>query len=442
MHGFIQLINDYGYLFLFVSVYLEMLAFPLPNELLMSYVGYMVYQGKLDLSLAVFSGIAGCMFGVSTTYWIGKRLGTPFFYKYGHYVHLYPERLDKMSQMFNSYGKRLLLFTNFIPGVRHVIGYAAGISRIPYRAYAFYISIGSTLWVLAFVLLGTFLGPKYRLVTTAAKEYFSLIMIILVALLLIYSIISYQSAAIRHWTIVVYRSMFVNSQSRIRLKLLIFGAAIVLGTFLSLMFGLVDHFLDYGSLQFNQHGILLLNTFVSTQIRHILDNMALMGRPVAVLSVCGLVVLWILFRGEERKMEYQMFLFLLIGGLFFSTYLPYWVGQIARIHSRFSPDGGLILGFALYAFLVYLISRHTLHYSITILATLGGGIVILGTGLASLSLGLQLPSDLLIDWLFAGIWFSFIVLCLEFWRLVYLTERQFDQDAEWLAGQSLLKKIK
>ncbi|WKB37214.1 VTT domain-containing protein [Terrilactibacillus sp. S3-3] len=77
-----------------------------------------------------------------------------------------------MSRSFNLYGKRLLLFSLFIPGVRHITGYSAGITKVPFRSYTFFFSyIGAVIWVGTFVTLGKILGPKYKLIETAAKEY-------------------------------------------------------------------------------------------------------------------------------------------------------------------------------------------------------------------------------------------------------------------------------
>ncbi|MFT8317772.1 MAG: DedA family protein [Sporolactobacillus sp.] len=432
MQLFIHFINDYGYLFLFLSLFLEMLAFPLPNELLMSYAGYLVYQGRMNLWLASLFGISGCLLGVTVTYWVGRRLGTPFFYKYGHYVHLYPERLDKFSRTFNSFGKGLLLIANFIPGVRHLIGYAAGVSRVSFRTYALFAYTGSIIWVLTFISLGVFLGPKYQVVTDAAKEYFSVIIILLIIAVILYYFVKYHLDAIKHWVVIVYRSLFVNIQSRFRLKLLILGAALVFGLLISSMFSLIDKFFHNRSLIFNRNGEILLHSLVSPAFRHILQKVLLITHPWPIVLICILTYLWILLRGQQKKIEFQMFLFLIIGGLFFSTYLPRWlshlISSITRIQGNFSPDGGLIMTFILYAYLVYLVSRHTLRYWLTLFVNILGCSVLLIAGVASMYLQKQLPSDLLIDYCLAGIWFSFIVLCLEFWRLIYITDQFYHQS--------------
>ena len=53
---------------------------------------------------------------MTISYWIGYKLGVPFFHKHGHRIHLGPDRLEKMSNWFENYGNKLLLIAYFIPG--------------------------------------------------------------------------------------------------------------------------------------------------------------------------------------------------------------------------------------------------------------------------------------------------------------------------------------
>ena len=43
LHSVIGLINHYGYIILFSALVLELIAFPLPGELMMTYCGFLVY---------------------------------------------------------------------------------------------------------------------------------------------------------------------------------------------------------------------------------------------------------------------------------------------------------------------------------------------------------------------------------------------------------------
>lgn len=147
-------LEQYGYWVLFSALFLEMLAFPFPGEVLMSYSGLLIFQGKLNWIVTIFSAFVGVSTGVTLSYWIGFRLGTPFFNKYGARFHLGPDRLQNISNWFQKYGNKLLIIAFFIPGVRHFTGYFAGVTRISFRTYAWYSYIGAFIWVTVFISFG------------------------------------------------------------------------------------------------------------------------------------------------------------------------------------------------------------------------------------------------------------------------------------------------
>lgn len=157
-----HLLDAYGYLILFFSLWFEMLGLPLPGEMLMTYTGLIVYNGSLSWPLSVAIGGAGATIGMTLAYWIGYRFGNPFFEKYGSKFHFGPEKLNSVSGWFGRYGNKLLFIAYFIPGVRHITGYFAGTTRLPFRQFAAYAYSGAIFWVILFISLGTCLGPKWE----------------------------------------------------------------------------------------------------------------------------------------------------------------------------------------------------------------------------------------------------------------------------------------
>ena len=142
-------IEHYGYVILFLSLMLELIAHPIPGEFLMGYAGVLVFQGKLSWIISIIiAGIGSCT-GMTISYWIGNKLGIPFshngnaddqIHKHGHRIHLGPDRLEKISKWFKNYGNKLLLIAYFIPGVRHITGYFSGITQISF-SYIYYLCL-------------------------------------------------------------------------------------------------------------------------------------------------------------------------------------------------------------------------------------------------------------------------------------------------------------
>ncbi len=71
MHSVIGLINHYGYIILFSALVLELIAFPLPGELMMTYCGFLVYQSKMNWIISILVATTGVILGITISYFIG-----------------------------------------------------------------------------------------------------------------------------------------------------------------------------------------------------------------------------------------------------------------------------------------------------------------------------------------------------------------------------------
>jgi len=164
-------LEHYGYGLIFIALFLEMLALPLPGEMMMSYTGLFVFEGKLSFLLSLLSASVGVTAGITLSYWIGYRLGQPFIQKYGHRVHLGEDQLLRLNVWFGKYGNKLLFIAYFIPGIRHITGYFCGVTRMPFRQYALYAYSGALFWVSLFITLGRVLGPKWEVYHQTVNHY-------------------------------------------------------------------------------------------------------------------------------------------------------------------------------------------------------------------------------------------------------------------------------
>ena len=185
----IELFNNYGYIVLLIALMLELIAFPLPGEALMTYCGYVIYEGKMNLTISILIATLGVCIGITLSYFVGKILEVSFFEKYGHYIHMDKNRLDKISIWFEKYGNKLLIGAYFIPGVRHVTGYFSGITEVSYKKFAVNAYIGAFIWTTTFISLGKVLGVNWERYHGLLKKYLligSLIIAVIIILIYIY----------------------------------------------------------------------------------------------------------------------------------------------------------------------------------------------------------------------------------------------------------------
>ncbi|WP_245602114.1 DedA family protein [Peribacillus kribbensis] len=194
-------IDQFGYIVLFVALLLEMIAVPLPGEVLMSYSGFLVYQQHLNWIISILVAGVGTSIGMTLAYWIGYKLGPPFFKKHGHRFHMGPERIKNTSRWFSKHGNKLLIIAYFIPGVRHITGYFSGLTRLPFRIYALYAYGGAFLWVTVFITLGKILGPQWEQFHASAKKYLIIGSAMAVIILVVFFIYKKYKQKIKNFAI-------------------------------------------------------------------------------------------------------------------------------------------------------------------------------------------------------------------------------------------------
>ncbi|TDF94816.1 DedA family protein [Paenibacillus piri] len=154
------LFGQYGYFVLFFGLFAESLALPFPGELAMAVSGHMTNLGSFQIPYIVALSYLGAIAGTTVTYYLGYRLGTPFFEKYGKYFFMTRDRRLKVTRWFDQYGDKLILISYFIPGLRHFTGYVSGMLRVRLRTFLIYNYIGGLLWVLTYVTVGVVFGQK------------------------------------------------------------------------------------------------------------------------------------------------------------------------------------------------------------------------------------------------------------------------------------------
>jgi len=107
----------------------------------------------LPILAAAFLGSA-C--GITLSYGLGRTVGI---YLYSNLVMPFASQGDRVSHVHTWYdrvGKWGLLFGFFLPGVRHLIGFGAGIAKLPVSVFALLAFAGAFMWSVTFVTAGTF----------------------------------------------------------------------------------------------------------------------------------------------------------------------------------------------------------------------------------------------------------------------------------------------
>lgn len=418
-------LDQYGYIVLFLGLLLELVALPVPGEVLMSYSGFLVHEGRLNWLTTILSAGLGSSSGITIAYLVGRKLGAPFFHKYGRRIHMGPENLEKISHWFARFGNKVLLVGFFIPGVRHVTGYFAGITQIPFRTFAWNAYTGAFFWTVTFVSLGKLLGPKWEQFHGALKKYLILGGLVLVAVTAgIYFYRAYRQQ-IRETAAAILAKAAATFHSLGRVKLLVTGmAAAFIGLFI-VMLGLIQDYLAHEFEQFDIIGSFLVHGIFDQAWTPWMQKFSLLASFRVLLPVMLLTLLWIWRKGQNRRLETGFLVSVMVGGEILDE-------GLRRLFHRSGPAESLGMGgvpftfpseqslmaLAVFGFAAYLLTRHAKKSWTSTFAWSVVLAVSLFVGISRVYLNVQYPSDVTAGYVFGGVWLSLNIVILEIFRLL------------------------
>ena len=175
-------ITTYGYGAIFLLLMLGIVGLPIPDETILVFCGYLISKGTLRPLPAWICAVAGSWCGISLSYTIGRTLGLGVVHKYGRYLHLNDERLERVHKWFDRVGHWALLFGYYIAGVRHFSAIVAGTSKLAFPSFVAYAWTGGVLWVTTFLTLGYYLGENWKQIAEVIHQYLLYFSIAVVAI--------------------------------------------------------------------------------------------------------------------------------------------------------------------------------------------------------------------------------------------------------------------
>ena len=180
-----ELLIQYGYWGILIALVGGIVGLPIPDEFLLTFVGYSVSKGTMSGVLAFLSGLTGAILGITLSYILGLKLSLPILNKYGPKIHIKENLIKKTHVLFERYGPFLLVIGYYIPGVRHLTAYFAGMSNLTFWKFCLYAYSGAFIWVSTFIGLGWKLSDKWNFVQYSLHHYGIRILTILAVVIFI-----------------------------------------------------------------------------------------------------------------------------------------------------------------------------------------------------------------------------------------------------------------
>lgn len=153
-----ELLQSYGYVFLFLVVALESLGVPLPGETALLASAALAASGRMDIAVVIILAAAGAIIGNATGYWIGRKGGIALVRRYGRLVRLSDARLARVRRYFERHGAKTVFFGRFIALLRTWAAVFAGVGEMPYLVFTVYNATGGIVWACVIGAIGYLFG--------------------------------------------------------------------------------------------------------------------------------------------------------------------------------------------------------------------------------------------------------------------------------------------
>jgi membrane protein DedA with SNARE-associated domain len=149
-----------GYFVVGLLMTAESSVLPLPSESIIPLAASWSHEGKIHIGLPgiVIAGAVGSWLGATIVYWVSRLAGRPLLLRYGRYILITPDKIQKSENWMSHYGAAGVFIARLLPGARQLVGIPAGIARMDYLQFSIFTLLGSAIWCSVLCWLGVTIG--------------------------------------------------------------------------------------------------------------------------------------------------------------------------------------------------------------------------------------------------------------------------------------------
>lgn len=192
LNEIITSISQYGYLAIFLLVFLQEVGMPspIPNELLLGFCGYLAFTGILNLTLVLLSVFAADILSSGILYVVFYFFGQFIFRHKPKWIPISEQKIERLTQKINVSGQSGIFVGRLTPFIKGYVTVLCGLLRVSPQKYGITVLLTSLIWTMAYVCGGFIIGPYWNLITQSDSDFKTYLIIVSAAVVLI--IISLQ----------------------------------------------------------------------------------------------------------------------------------------------------------------------------------------------------------------------------------------------------------
>lgn len=181
-----EVIRVMGYPGLALVMFLENVLPPIPSEAVLPMAGWLAYEGEGNFTLlgvtlvGGLGSVSGALVFYGLGYWFGEQRVRRLMEKYGKWLLLKVEDLDKAIEWFDRYGEHVIFFGRMVPIVRSLVSIPAGLASMNLARFSLYTALGTSLWSLLLALAGYLLGRNWPVVMDWVGRYEKVVLVLVV----------------------------------------------------------------------------------------------------------------------------------------------------------------------------------------------------------------------------------------------------------------------
>jgi membrane protein DedA with SNARE-associated domain len=179
----ISFMQKNAYPALFVLMFLESASFPIPSELYLPFAGYLVYTGSMNFHFALIVATVSGTLGALVDFYIGLIFGRRFVRRLARYLMLSEESIERAERWINTKGSWSVFAARFVPGLRSIISFPAGILDMDRKKFILTTALGTFGWSLLLVYIGFVSGKLWEAAISTIEKTANQALVVVIAVL-------------------------------------------------------------------------------------------------------------------------------------------------------------------------------------------------------------------------------------------------------------------
>jgi len=156
-------LSTLGYPAVALFIMIESSGIPFPGETMLLLASfYAAVDQHLQIPLVIVCAALGAIVGDNIGYTVGRTGGYALVRRFGRFVFLKEEHLERAERFFAKHGDKTVFFGRFVAVLRAWAAFLAGVNRMPWPAFLIYNAAGGILWATIYGCLGFFAGRIFH----------------------------------------------------------------------------------------------------------------------------------------------------------------------------------------------------------------------------------------------------------------------------------------